>query len=227
MSSIASTLRDLSISTGGLVATFMLNIIDQLTTGKTFPTLDPRTAEVIAHVGEAESEDVNRAVTAARKAFDEGPGPRITAYERSRIMLRFADLVEENTNELAALETWDNGKTYEQAIGEVEVLTLLFRYYADYTVEFSFTNVCLESRACISLWQFYVGNLFLEAGLPPGVLNIIFVFGPTTGAALCSHMDVDKVYSSMSPIVHIMNIGSATMESVANITICIKRSYLD
>ncbi|KAK1388031.1 Aldehyde dehydrogenase2 [Heracleum sosnowskyi] len=98
--------------------------------GKTFPTLDPRTAEVIAHVAEAESEDVNRAVAAARKAFDEGPWPRMTAYERSRIMLRFADLVEENTNELAALETWDNGKTYEQAIGEVEVLTLLFRYYA-------------------------------------------------------------------------------------------------
>lgn len=45
-------------------------------------------------------------------------------------MLRLADLVEKNTDELAALETWDNGKTYEQAIGEVEVLARLFRYYA-------------------------------------------------------------------------------------------------
>ena len=48
--------------------------------GKTFPTLDPRTGEVIAHVAEGDAEDVNRAVAAARKAFDEGPWPRLTAY---------------------------------------------------------------------------------------------------------------------------------------------------
>lgn len=48
--------------------------------GKTFPTLDPRTGEVIAHVAEAEAEDVNRAVAAARKAFDVGPWPKMTAY---------------------------------------------------------------------------------------------------------------------------------------------------
>lgn len=48
--------------------------------GKTFPTLDPRTGDVIAHVAEGEAEDVNRAVSAARKAFDEGPWPRMTAY---------------------------------------------------------------------------------------------------------------------------------------------------
>lgn len=48
--------------------------------GKTFPTLDPRTGEVIAHVAEGHSEDVDRAVAAARKAFDHGPWPRLTAY---------------------------------------------------------------------------------------------------------------------------------------------------
>lgn len=51
-----------------------------LASGKTFPTLDPRTGEVIAHVAEGNSEDVNRAVAAARKAFDEGPWPKMTAY---------------------------------------------------------------------------------------------------------------------------------------------------
>lgn len=51
-----------------------------LVTGKTFPTLDPRTGEVIAQVAEGDVEDVNRAVSAARKAFDEGPWPRMTAY---------------------------------------------------------------------------------------------------------------------------------------------------
>lgn len=48
--------------------------------GKTFPTYDPRTGEVIAHVAQAETEDINRAVSAARKAFDEGPWPRMSAY---------------------------------------------------------------------------------------------------------------------------------------------------
>ena len=51
-----------------------------MASGKTFPTLDPRTGEVIAHVAEGDAEDVNRAVSAARKAFDEGPWPRMTAY---------------------------------------------------------------------------------------------------------------------------------------------------
>lgn len=206
--------------------------------GKTFPTLDPRTAEVIAHVSEAEGEDVNRAVAAARKAFDEGPWPRMTAYERSRIMLRFADLVEKNTDELAALETWDNGKTYEQAIGEVEILARLFRYYAGWAdkihgltvpadgsyhvqtlhepigvagqiIPWNFpllmfawkvgpalacgNSIVLKTAEQTPLSALYVGNLFLEAGLPPGVLNIISGFGPTAGAALCSHMDVDKL----------------------------------
>lgn len=99
--------------------------------GKTFPTLDPRTGEVIAHVAEGESEDVDRAVAAARKAFDEGPWPKMTAYERSRILLRFADLLEEHNDELAALETWDSGKPYEQSAKiEVPMLVRLFRYYA-------------------------------------------------------------------------------------------------
>lgn len=48
--------------------------------GKTFPTLDPRTGEVIAHVAEGDKEDINRAVSAARKAFDEGPWPKMSAY---------------------------------------------------------------------------------------------------------------------------------------------------
>lgn len=51
-----------------------------MNSGKTFPTLDPRTGEVIAHVAEGDAEDVNRAVSAARKAFDDGPWPKMTAY---------------------------------------------------------------------------------------------------------------------------------------------------
>ncbi|KAL5063191.1 hypothetical protein RYX36_024928 [Vicia faba] len=99
--------------------------------GKTFPTLDPRNGQVIAHVAEGQHEDVDRAVAAARKAFDHGPWPKMTAYERQRILLRAADLLEKHNNELATLETWDNGKPYEQAAEiEVPMLTRLIRYYA-------------------------------------------------------------------------------------------------
>lgn len=55
----------------------------QFVSGKTFPTYDPRNGDVIAHVAEADAEDVDRAVAAARKAFDEGPWPKMTAYVRS------------------------------------------------------------------------------------------------------------------------------------------------
>ncbi|KAI7734474.1 hypothetical protein M8C21_030282 [Ambrosia artemisiifolia] len=55
--------------------------------GKTFPTLDPRTGEVIANVAEGDAEDINRAVAAARKAFDEGPWPKMTAYVKTTIFI--------------------------------------------------------------------------------------------------------------------------------------------
>ncbi|XWS60714.1 hypothetical protein CRYUN_Cryun07bG0059400 [Craigia yunnanensis] len=111
------------------------NLIDgkfvDAASGKTFPTYDPRTGEVIAHVAEGDAEDINRAVAAARKAFGEGPWPKMTPYERSRILLRFADLVEKHSEELAALETWNNGKPHEQAAkSELPLLIRLFHYYA-------------------------------------------------------------------------------------------------
>ncbi|ESQ45761.1 hypothetical protein EUTSA_v10010271mg [Eutrema salsugineum] len=214
------------------------NFVDAAS-GKTFPTLDPRTGEVIAHVAEGDAEDINRAVKAARKAFDEGPWPKMTAYERSRIMLRFADLVEKHSEQLASLESWDNGKTYEQAkTSEIPMLARLFRYYAGWAdkihgltvpadgnyhvqtlhepigvagqiIPWNFpllmfawkvgpalacgNTIVLKTAEQTPLTAFYVGKLFLEAGLPPGVLNIVSGFGPTAGASLASHMDVDKL----------------------------------
>ncbi|KAJ6338653.1 hypothetical protein OIU76_008173 [Salix suchowensis] len=179
--------------------------------GKTFPTLDPRTGEVIAHVAEGDVEDVNRAVSAARKAFDEGPWPRMTAYERSRIILRFADLLEQHTDEIAALETWDNGKPYEQAANtEIPMTVRLFRYYAGWADKIHGLTVPADgpyhvgpALACgntvviktaeqTPLSAVYAAKLFHEAGLPEGVLNVVSGFGPTAGAALASHMEVDK-----------------------------------
>nr|AAK58370.1 T-cytoplasm male sterility restorer factor 2 [Zea mays] len=214
------------------------NFVDSAS-GKTFPTLDPRTGEVIAHVAEGDAEDINRAVAAARKAFDEGPWPKMTAYERSRILLRFADLIEKHNDELAALETWDNGKPYEQAAQiEVPMVARLMRYYAGWAdkihglivpadgphhvqilhepigvagqiIPWNFpllmyawkvgpalacgNTLVLKTAEQTPLSALYISKLLHEAGLPEGVVNVVSGFGPTAGAALASHMDVDKI----------------------------------
>ncbi|RCV08197.1 hypothetical protein SETIT_1G307000v2 [Setaria italica] len=243
------------------------NFVDAAS-GKTFPTLDPRTGEVIARVAEGDSEDIDRAVAAARKAFDEGPWPRMTAYvrtphpplhtgtssnsrsrrgwspwfslqERCRVLLRFADLIERHADEIAALETWDNGKTLAQSAGaEVPMLARCMRYYAGWAdkihglvvpadgahhvqvlhepvgvagqiIPWNFpllmfawkvgpalacgNAVVLKTAEQTPLSALYVASLLHEAGLPDGVLNVVSGFGPTAGAALCSHMGVDKL----------------------------------
>ena len=78
--------------------------------GKTFPTYDPATGEVLAQVAEGDREDINRAVKAARKAFDSGVWPEMTPSERGRLIWKLADLIEECLEEFAQLESLDNGK---------------------------------------------------------------------------------------------------------------------
>ncbi|XP_059670173.1 benzaldehyde dehydrogenase, mitochondrial-like [Cornus florida] len=233
--------------------------------GKTFPTLDPRTGDVIAHIAEGDAEDINRAVSAARKAFDEGPWPKMTAYERSRIMLRFADLIEKHSDEIAALETWDNGKPYEQAAkAEIPLLIRLFRYYAGWAdkihgltvpadgpyhvqtlhepfgvagqiIPWNFpllmyawkvgpalacgNTVVLKTAEQTPLSALYVSKLFHEAGLPPGVLNVISGFGPTAGAALASHMDVDKLAFTGSTETGKIVLGMAARSNLKPVTL--------
>src|SRR5262249_52746177 len=78
--------------------------------GKTFPVYDPATGPVIAKVAEADREDVDLAVRAARRAFDDGPWARTKPNERSRLLWKLADLVETHLDELAEIESLDNGK---------------------------------------------------------------------------------------------------------------------
>src|SRR5579872_1730530 len=71
--------------------------------GKTFPTLNPATGETICQVAEGDKADVDLAVKAARKAFEEGPWPKMSAAERGRLLHKLADLVEKNSEDLAKL----------------------------------------------------------------------------------------------------------------------------
>jgi len=78
--------------------------------GKKFPVYNPATEEVLAEVEEAGEEDVNLAVEAARRAFDEGEWSKLAAFDRGQIISRFGELIEKNLEELALLETLNNGK---------------------------------------------------------------------------------------------------------------------
>ena len=99
--------------------------------GKTFATIDPATEEVIAQVAEGDAADVDAAVNAARRAFDEGPWPRMNARERGRLMLKLCDLIEAEIDELAALESLDNGKPVSDAkLGDIPLALDVLRYYA-------------------------------------------------------------------------------------------------
>ncbi|KAL3690347.1 hypothetical protein R1sor_016656 [Riccia sorocarpa] len=207
--------------------------------GKTFATYDPRTDEVITHVSEGDSADIDIAVKAARIAFDEGPWPKMPAYQRAQILNRYADLLEKHSQELAALDAWDSGKPYEQALNaEIPSVVRNFRYFAGWADKihgrtiptesghFAYTlhepvgvcgqiipwnfpllmaawklapalacgnTVVLKTAEQTPLSALLAGALAIEAGIPPGVVNIVSGYGETAGAALSYHMDVDKV----------------------------------
>ena len=99
--------------------------------GKTFETVNPATEEVITEVAEGDKADIDLAVKAARKAFDSGPWSRTDARDRGRMMAKLADLLEENLDELADLETLDNGKPItESRTGDLPLVIDTIRYYA-------------------------------------------------------------------------------------------------
>jgi aldehyde dehydrogenase (NAD+) len=207
--------------------------------GKTFPTINPATGDTICQVAEGDKADVDLAVKAARKAFEQGPWPKMNASERGRLMNKLADLIEENQEELAALESLDNGKPYRDAIAADLPLTIkCYRYYAGWADKIHGKTIPVEGNffcytrhepvgvvGQIIPWNFpllmqawkwgpalaagctivlkpaeqtpltalRVAALAQDAGFPDGVINVVPGYGPTAGAAISSHMDIDKV----------------------------------
>ncbi|MGO9242736.1 MAG: aldehyde dehydrogenase family protein [Bryobacteraceae bacterium] len=207
--------------------------------GKTFADINPATGEEIAQVAEADAADVDKAVKAARRAFEHGPWRKTSASERGRLLYRLADLIEHNADELARLETLDNGKPVAIARAADLPLTIAcYRYYAGWadkiqgkTIPISGDYFCYTRHEPVGVvgqiipWNFpllmqawklgpalaagntvilkpaeqtpltalRVGELIVEAGFPAGVVNILPGYGPTAGATIASHMDVDKV----------------------------------
>jgi len=109
--------------------------------GKTFPTYNPATGEVLADVAEGDRDDVERAVKAARKAFT-GPWSRLTASERGRLIWKLADLLEAHLDEFALIETLDNGKPLAVArAADVPLAVDLFRYMAGWATKLEGTTI--------------------------------------------------------------------------------------
>ncbi|MGI8907633.1 MAG: aldehyde dehydrogenase family protein [Candidatus Sumerlaeaceae bacterium] len=206
--------------------------------GRSFETPDPSTGEVLARVAEGDKEDIDRAVKAARKAFESGAWPEMTPSQRGRAIWKLADLLEERLEEFAQIESLDNGKPLAVArVADVPLAVDLFRYmagwatklegntipiggnYLAYTlrepvgvvgqiIPWNFPllmaawklgpalatgcTVVLKPAEQTSLSALLLGELLEEAGIPPGVVNIVTGFGETAGAALAAHPDVDK-----------------------------------
>jgi betaine-aldehyde dehydrogenase len=97
--------------------------------GKTFPVYDPSTEEVIAQVQDGNEEDVNRAVAAARAAFDDGPWATTTPQERGRVLFRLADKIRQNLSALAELECRNTGKPIVEAEYDINDVATCFEYY--------------------------------------------------------------------------------------------------
>lgn len=207
--------------------------------GKTFETVNPATEEVICNVAEGDKEDIDLAVHAARAAFESGPWSKMDARDRGRLLNRLADLMEDNLDELAALETLDNGKPINDARAADLPLSIdCLRYYAGWadkihgdTIPVRGDYFCYTRREPVGVcgqiipWNFPIlmtawkwgpalatgntivmkpaeqtpltclrlGELALEAGIPPGVINIVPGYGPTAGGAIVDHPLVDKV----------------------------------
>ena len=207
--------------------------------GATMADVDPFTREPWATIALGGAADADRAVAAARKAFTEGPWPRMGYEKRQAIMHRLADLMEEHADELAMADTRDMGKPVTQAHHDVARSAWNVRFFADHarmSMAEAFpmdTGHHAYSRyepagvaVAISPWNFplmlgtwkvmpalawgntvvwkpaedtpvsatIIGRLALEAGVPPGVLNVVHGYGPdSAGAALTSNADVDRI----------------------------------
>ena len=114
--------------------------------GDTFHVYNPATGEVMAHVASGDHADIDLAVKAARKAFDEGPWSRMTHSERGKLIWRLADLIEENLEEFAQIESLDNGKPVAVArVADIPLAIDLFRYMSGWASKIEGQTIALSS----------------------------------------------------------------------------------
>jgi len=231
---------------GTLAATSQRLVIDgkrvESSAGETFETVNPATGEVLARVARGNAADIDLAVAAARRAFEDRAWRTMSAYDRGNRLLKLADLIERYADDLAVLECLDNGKpAHLTRLVEVEGSIKTFRYFGGWPTKFGGETLPVSPRGGAQIlnyttrepvgvaglivpWNYplsmaawkvapalaagcavvlkpaeqtpltalRLGELALEAGFPPGVLNVVTGFGDA-GAALVAHPGVDKI----------------------------------
>jgi betaine-aldehyde dehydrogenase len=224
--------------------------------GATLDVTDPSTADVIARVPDASADDVNRAVSAARVAFDSGPWKDTTAQDRGRVLFKLAQIVRGRTDELAELETRNTGKPIVEAEYDIADVATCFEYYGGLATKIQGDVLPVPDNAMslalrepmgvagqivpwnypllMSSWKLApalcagctmvlkpaeqtpltvlaLASSFADAGLPPGVVNILTGRGEMAGAAIVAHPDVDKIAFTGS-----VEVGKIIMRSAAD-----------
>ena len=115
--------------------------------GKTFPTYNPATGEVLAQIAEGDKEDINRAVSAARAAFETGPWRKMTPSERGRLIWKLGDLIDRNNEEFAQLESLDSGKPVTVArVADVPLSADLFHYMAGWATKIEGNTIPISAH---------------------------------------------------------------------------------
>lgn len=230
-------------------------------TGETFDSIDPTSEERLAVIAAGGAQDVDEAVRAARRAFEQGPWSRTSPADRARLLRQFADLIESELDELAELETLDSGIVLAAAKGLIGGAVEALHHYAgaaalvtgdtvasdpgflNYTLREPLgvcaaiipwnapidtavkkvapalaagNAVVLKPAEQTSVTALRLGELAIEAGFPPGVLNIVTGLGGVAGAALVDHPDVDKIGFTGSTAVgkSILAASAATLKRV-------------
>ncbi len=240
---MSTLLSQLETPTQGTVLTFNHFIDGEFrpsASGETFEDINPATGQVLAHVARGGSLEIDMAVAAAKRAFDEGPWPRMPIAERCAILRRVGDLILANQARLAQAETLDSGKPITESLeGDIPRSARNFHFFADfasslgeecYTVSPDERHFAVREpmgvvglitpwnlplylatwkiAPCLAMgntcvlkpaeWTPYtatvLGELMQEAGLPPGVFNVVHGFGANSaGEALTRHPDVKAV----------------------------------
>ncbi|HTW25279.1 MAG TPA: aldehyde dehydrogenase family protein [Candidatus Baltobacteraceae bacterium] len=115
--------------------------------GKTFPTYNPATGDVLANIAEGDKEDINRAVAAARAAFEHGPWRKMLPNERGKLIWKLGELIEKHNEEFAQLESLDNGKPVTIArVADVPLAADLFRYMAGWATKIEGNTIPISAH---------------------------------------------------------------------------------
>ena len=224
-------------------------------TSSTIDVIDPATGDVLARTPDAGPGDVDRAVRAARAAFDEGPWKDATAQDRGRVLFKLAQIVRDRAAELAELETRNTGKPIVESEYDITDVATCFEYYGGLATKIHGDVLPVPDNAMslalrepigvagqivpwnyplmMAAWKLApaicagctmvlkpaeqtpltvleLASSFADAGLPPGVVNIVTGVGETAGAAIVEHPGVDKIAFTGS-----VDVGKAIMRAAA------------